>query len=440
MCIKHENDLYREEAGYNKINCLHDQGKNQAVLDEVGKYLKVYPKSIYLADLHYTAGQNAEKLKNYKVAESHFKTALKSYVGEWSLVDSAYFALARVLGVQSKFTEEAKLWVELSKRERSEFRETALLKGSEAWFKAKNENESLKLLETYIKMFPKGADIHYARNRIAEIYILNGKYQKAADFLTKVLAGEVKVDHKPGLQSVLGRVYYYQKDYKNAIKFLNLCLAAESISEELKSDCQVYLGFSRIASGKEADGIKDLAAAFEKRKDFSSLLSFSEENAVAVLLEKYNYNKVAMGVYERLSQAEERKMKISGLLGFARLALVSEKPEDGLGHLKTVLELCSEKDLVERVAALSIMGEIYLKTKGIPVNPPDLKMAKSGNPFEIDAFLGQSRQFQDQVRWSLQLRASQGDGVASHLLSMISLNRAQRPTMDQSASFFRSMP
>ena len=362
ICINHEIDLYREEAGYNKINCLHDMGKHQAVLDEIDKYLKLYKKTIYLADLYYTAGQNAEKLKKFPIAEKHFSNSLKSYVGEWELVDSAYFALARVLNVQSKFTEEAKLWVELSKRERSEYKETALLKGSEAWFRAKNAEESLKLLKIYLKDYPKGTDIHYARNRIAEIYILNGQYKKASDFLTKVLGGEVKPDHKPALQSVLGRVYYYQKDYENAIKFLNLCLAGENISKELKSDCQVYIGFSRIASGKEAEGIKNLAAAFENRQDFSALLSFSEESAVALLLEKYNYNKVAMAVYQRLSQANDPKIKISGLLGFARLALVSEKPETGLAHLKTVLELCSEKDLLERVAALSIMGEIYLKT------------------------------------------------------------------------------
>ena len=362
VCIKHEMPTYREEAAYNKINCLHDMAKSQDVLDEVELYLKLYKNSTNLADLQYTAGQNAEKLKKYDAAENYFRSALKTYSGEWSLLDSAYFALAGVLSVQSKFVEEAKVWVELSKRERSEYRETAMLKGSEAWFKGKNTEESLKLLELYLKTFPKAADIHYARNRIAEIYILDGKYDKAADFLTKVLEGDVKADHKPALQSVLGRVYYYQKDYEKAIKFLNLCLAAENISEELKSDCQVYSGFSKIAAGKESEGVKNLAVAFEKRQDFSSLLSYTEENAVALLLEKYNYNKVAMGVYKKLSQAEEAKIKISGLLGFARLALVSEKPETGLQHLKDVLELCSEKDLLERVGALSIMGEIYLKT------------------------------------------------------------------------------
>ena len=362
ICIKHEIPLYREEAANNKINCLHDMGKSQLVLEEVEKFLKLYKKTIYLADLLYTAGQNAEKLKKYDLAEKYFRSSLKSYIGEWALVDSVYFALARVLNVQSKFTEEAKVWVELSKRERSEFRETALLKGSEAWFMAKKTEESLKLLNYYIKNFPKAADIHYARNRIAEIYILDGKYEKAAEFLLQVLAGEIKADHKSALQSVLGRVFYYQKDYEKAIKFLDLCMSSEDISEELKSDCQVYIGFSKIASGKEADGIKNLSAAFEKRKDFSALLSFSEENAVALLLEKYNYNKVAMIVYKRLSQAEETKIKISGLLGFARLALVSDKPENGLQHLKDVLELCSEDDLRERVGALSIMGEIYLKT------------------------------------------------------------------------------
>ena len=362
VCIKNEIPNYREDATFNKINCLHDMGKNTEVVAEAGTYLKIYKDSPYKADVNYIAGQNAEKLKKYDQAEVFFRQALKSYAGEWNLVDNTYFALADVLLKMEKFEAEAAVWEELAKRERSQFRDTALLKGSEAWLKCKKSDNALKLLNEYLKLFPKGEDVHYVRNRIAEIYIVDSKFKEAAEFLVNLLKTDVKQDHRSALQSVLGRVYYYQKDYEKAIRELESCLASENLSPEIKSDCLVYLGFSRISGGKEQEGVKNLAAAFENRKDFSSLLTHQEENAVALLLEKYNYNKVASAIYTRLLNADERKIKMSGMIGIARLAVQSDKPADGLNHLKQVLELCTEKDLPERVSALSIMGEIYYKT------------------------------------------------------------------------------
>ena len=363
VCINSEIDTYREDAGYNKINCLHDLGSSQAVLDEVSTYLKLYPKSKYTADLNYTAGQDAEKLKKYAEAEKYFRMSLKTYVGEWPLVDNAYFALANVLNILKNYAEEGKVWEELYRRERSEFRESALLKGSEAWYKAKDVKKSLSLLNEYLKAFPKGNDLYYVQSRIAEIHIMEGSFKEASDFLEKVLASsELKPVNKASLQSVLGRVYYYQKDYEKAISELQKCLKSKSLTKELTSDCLVYIGFSQIADGREADGVKSLAGAFEDRNDFKSLLNFEEENAIALLLEKYKYIKIAESIYNRLRKAENRKMKISGLMGIARLSINNENPESGLEHLNQVLELCTEEDLVARVGAMSIMGEIYFKT------------------------------------------------------------------------------
>ena len=130
----------------------------------------------------------------------------------------------------------------------------------------------------------------------------------------------------------------------------------------MSSDCLVYIGFSHIANDKEAEGVKSLATAFEGRQDFATLLNFEEENAIALLLEKYKYLKIAESIYNRLKNADKRKMKISGLMGMARLSLGKENPESGLEFLNQVLELCTEADLVERVGAMSIMGEIYFKT------------------------------------------------------------------------------
>ena len=85
------------------------------------------------------------------------------------------------------------------------------------------------------------------------------------------------------------------------------------------------------------------------------------------------------------------------------------------------------------------LGEIYLNLKGKPTKPPELKMLKSGDPIAINQFHTQSKQFQNNVRTQLAELARQGDPVAERLSKMTDLNRANRPTMEEVALFFKSL-
>jgi tetratricopeptide (TPR) repeat protein len=363
LCLESKEDAYREESWFNKLNCLSASGKSLESLGHAKNMIKLYPESSYMADVCYTAGLEAEKIKDYEISITFFKKAISSFVGTWTYLDSAYFAMARVLRLQKKYSAEAAIWEELSLRSNSEYRSTAFVRGAEVWVEAGKSDKALVLLKKFLQVFPEDKQAFFVKNRIVEIQLVSQQYKAAAAFLVKMLSEPLIASEKATLQSVLGRVYYYQEEYGLSVEILEECLRVEQLSEPIKSDCLVFLGFSNIALEKESAGVKALASTFDVRTDFSSLLTMGEESDVAGLLEKYNYNKAAAKTYKRLSSSKNKKIKMNGLLGQARLAVVDKMHAKGLVFLKQVLELCAEKDNFERVSALSLMGEIYLFDK-----------------------------------------------------------------------------
>lgn len=359
VVINDAGEDFKEESWFNKLNCLSAAGKTKEALSHAKLMVKFYPDTTYMPDVCYTAGLDAEKLKDFASAETFLRKALKSIVGDWSYTDSAYFSLARVLEVQKKFSDAAEVWQELTLRKKSEYRDSAYIRGAEAWMLADKNVKALELLKKYLKLFPNGNDAFFVKNRIVEILLLDEQFEEAVVFLKYMLKKKVSQSEKAVLQSVLGRVFYYQENYAESVKILQECLKTEKLADGIRSDCLVFLGFSKISLEKESEGTKDLALVFADRKDFSSLLSLEEELMVANLLEKYKYQKAAANIYKRLAKATDKKHKMAGLMGTARLNVVSKKYEEGLSSLKEALQLCGDEDNFERVEALSVMGEIY---------------------------------------------------------------------------------
>ena len=359
ICLSDSSQLYRQDAWFNKLNCLRDAKQFVKVLKVGLDFLKAYPETPHLADAYFTVAGAAESLKKLADAEKYYRLCLKSYTGEWPLIDNVYFALAGVLATSKNYEKEAEVWEELSKRSRSKYRAEAMLKGSEAWMKTNNFPEALKLFLSYLKDFPDGKEGFYVKNRIAEIHIFTKKYDLAEGFLREII-NEPKIlrKEKTGLQSVLGRVLYYSKKYSLANDVLANCLQDKELDANIKTDCLVYLGFSLISLDKESEGVKALSQAFLAREDFSGLIPKQEEGSIALLFEKYNYNDAAAKVYERLTSSSEKKDQLLGLMGLSRVVSSSSEPEKGLVYLHKVLELCTDENQRERVGALSIMAEI----------------------------------------------------------------------------------
>ena len=137
--------------------------------------------------------------------------------------------MARVLNVQKKFVEEAQVWEELTLRVDSEYRSSAFIRGGEAWINASKPNEALEILKKYLSNFSEGQEAFFVKNRIIEVLLVDHRYDDAVVFLKQMLATQVKDSEKAVLQSVLGRVYYYQGKFKDALDSLELCLKKKSL-------------------------------------------------------------------------------------------------------------------------------------------------------------------------------------------------------------------
>ena len=91
----------------------------------------------------------------------------------------------------------------------------------------------------------------------------------------------------------------------------------------------------------------------------SEVLQENEELDIAQLLERFHYTKAAEAIYGRLSSSKVFKNKLSSMLGLSRTSMEGTRYKASLAILTKVLDLCKKNNLIERVAALSLQGEIY---------------------------------------------------------------------------------
>ena len=65
-CINSEEDSYKEESWFNKVNCLSKWGKSEEALKNAKLMIKkLYPGTEFLADIYYVAAVEAEKGKRF---------------------------------------------------------------------------------------------------------------------------------------------------------------------------------------------------------------------------------------------------------------------------------------------------------------------------------------------------------------------------------------
>ena len=75
-CINEEGDAFKEDCWFNKLNCLSASGKAKEALTHAKLMIKLYPETTYLADVCYTAGLEAEKIKELVSAETLLRMSL----------------------------------------------------------------------------------------------------------------------------------------------------------------------------------------------------------------------------------------------------------------------------------------------------------------------------------------------------------------------------
>lgn len=132
------------------------------------------------------------------------------------------------------------------------------------------KEERLKALPKY-KVVAQGGASEYseqALTRVCEIYVTEKNYAEALPFLVELENTANISQNRTFAQSNLMKGYYEQKEYDQTITYANKVLQNASIDDRIKSDAQIMIARSAIATNNES-------AAQEAYKEVLSIASGS---------------------------------------------------------------------------------------------------------------------------------------------------------------------
>lgn len=231
--------------------------------------------------VHYNASRNSEALDKLKLvvqkypntqeAKQAVATAKLVYVDEGRV--SEYAAWARNLDfVEVTDTELDNASFESADRKYVEGKTEAAIKGYEDYLKEfpnglHAQNANFSLAQLYFskgekeKALPKyqtvanggnGEYTEQALTRVCEIYVEKQDYQSAIPYLKKLESTADISENRTFAQSNLMKGYYGQKEYSQTIAYAEKVLKAPKIDDRIKSDAQIMIARSAIATNNEA--------------------------------------------------------------------------------------------------------------------------------------------------------------------------------------------
>ncbi len=142
-----------------------------------------------------------------------------------------------------------------------------------------------KALAKYRRVAENGSSRYaeQALTRVCEIYVENQDYQKALPYLLQLESIAEITQNKTFAQSNLMKGYFNQKDYNKTISYAEKVLQAQQIDNRIKSDAQIMIARSAMATNKE-----DLAeTAYQQVKQIAT----GETAAEAWYFDAYFKNK-----------------------------------------------------------------------------------------------------------------------------------------------------
>ncbi|MCB0372921.1 MAG: tetratricopeptide repeat protein, partial [Muricauda sp.] len=243
---------------------------------------KFAPRGLLRAGLvHYNASRNqqaltklkevVQKYPNTQEAKQAVATAKLVYVDEGRV--SEYAAWARNLDfVEVTDAELDNASFEAAERKQLEGKTDAAIRGYEDYLKefpnglhAQNVNFALaqlyfangqkeKALPRY-KAVADGGTGEYteqALTRVCEIYVEKQDYNAAIPYLKQLESTAEILENRTFAQSNLMKGYYGQKDYGQTIAYAEKVLKAPKIDDRIKSDAQIMIARSAIATDNES--------------------------------------------------------------------------------------------------------------------------------------------------------------------------------------------
>ncbi|CAM4191340.1 tetratricopeptide repeat protein [Zobellia nedashkovskayae] len=278
----------KDDALFELANTLIASGQEQQGLQTYQRVITEYKASSLVPQammrqglVHYNANRNEQALTEFKAVVHNFPDTQEA-IQAVSTAKLIYVDLGRV--------DEYGEWV--SKLDFVEVTDSEL---DNATFESADKQNmegkkdgAIKGYENYIKQFPKGLNSVKANFNLAQLYFAKGEKEKAlpnykfvADkmgseyaeqALTRVCEVYIgKKDYASALpylqrlenqadiqqnrifaQSNLMKGYYEQKDYGKTLAYAEKVLATPTIDNRIKSDAQIMIARSAIATGDEA--------------------------------------------------------------------------------------------------------------------------------------------------------------------------------------------
>lgn len=231
--------------------------------------------------VHYNASRNqqaldklkevVQKYPNTSEAKQAVATAKLVYVDEGRV--SEYAAWARNLDfVEVTDAELDNASFESADRKYVEGKTDAAIRGYEDYLKEfpnglHAQNANFSLAQLYFskgekdKALPKyqavassgnGEYTEQALTRVCEIYVEKQDYKSAIPYLKQLESSADIVENRTFAQSNLMKGYYGQEDYRQTIAYAEKVLKAPKIDDRIKSDAQIMIARSAIATNNEA--------------------------------------------------------------------------------------------------------------------------------------------------------------------------------------------
>ncbi|KAB7531439.1 tetratricopeptide repeat protein [Flagellimonas olearia] len=285
---RYPSSTLRDDALFELGNSLIKNGQENEGLRTYDRLVSEYSQSKFAPRgmlrqglVHYNASRNqqaldklkevVQKYPNTPEAKQAVATAKLVYVDEGRV--SEYAAWARNLDfVEVTDAELDNASFESADRKYVEGKTDAAIRGYEDYLKEfpnglHAQNANFSLAQLYFskgekdKALPKyqavansgnGEYTEQALTRVCEIYVEKQDYKSAIPYLKQLESRADIVENRTFAQSNLMKGYYGQEDYRQTIAYAEKVLKAPKIDDRIKSDAQIMIARSAIATNNEA--------------------------------------------------------------------------------------------------------------------------------------------------------------------------------------------
>jgi len=277
----------KDDALFELGNSYIKENQEQIGLETYDRLINDYPGSTLVPRVLLRQGLVFYNSNKNDLALIKFKTVVRDYPNSQEAIQAV--ATAKLIYVDTGKVSEYASWVEgLDFVEVSDSElDNASYESAEKQNLQGKKEAAIKGYENYIRDFPNGlhainanfrlAQLYFAKGdkdqalpgytfvansgaseyseqaltRVCEIYIGNKDYASALPFLQRLeLIADIQ-QNRTFAQSNLMKGYYEQKNYDQTIAYAEKVLETDNIDDRIKSDAQIMIARSAIATGNE---------------------------------------------------------------------------------------------------------------------------------------------------------------------------------------------